>query len=425
MEITLSNGVIVKVDPSYADMTPAQQEAAKQYILEQWQANQSKAQSEGAPSKGEGQQSAFVPGAVGALGGVTFGGELHRKAMEKFPVKPSTAANVPAGKPSVTTQFISPEQVQERIMQSGTAPNVREKVAGAGQPSNWTRTALGETHELPEKFLQQVTSMKGSGVEGGGQTLIDKDLKNLEKIKDIGAGDYKLSGAADKQLMLPEEVAAERQAALEKRAATAAETRANRLGALEQARLAEQAKLEAAAKQPMNQLKNLGQKTLGAAGESLSNITKPFATNMFTKGLTGFAAGYGGYDALQRFKRDEYLRGVLSLLGAGGDIATMSRHPAAMVPGMIVGTGAPMLNTYLDKLAEEGKLPKGFADGGVVNLNASAINPLAPQPINPNLTRGPNVVLNRLPSPMMANTAIGETDPQTAPGLQALIGYPR
>lgn len=125
--------------------------------------------------------------------------------------------------------------------------------------------------------------------------------------------------------------------------------------------------------------------------------------------------------------------------GTGFDLASSLLGPSslALTPSQLgAGTIQPKREMYRPgmNVLQGSTLPPQqranggliyLAGGGMVNLNASAINPLAPQPINPNLTRGSNVVLNRLPSPRMANAAMGETDRQTAPGLQALIGYPR
>ena len=102
-----------------------------------------------------------------------------------------------------------------------------EKVAGAAAPANWMRAMAGPEHQLPESVIAQATDMTKASPTGG-QALINKDLAAVEKLKGMGAGDYRLAGKGQGQLMLPPEEAA---------AVTAREA----AQAAEQARIAKQA----------------------------------------------------------------------------------------------------------------------------------------------------------------------------------------
>jgi hypothetical protein len=82
-----------------------------------------------------------------------------------------------------------------------------EKVAGAAAPANWMRAMAGPEHQLPESVIAQATDMTKSSPTGG-QALINKDLAAVEKLKGMGAGDYRLAGKGQGQLMLPPEEAA-------------------------------------------------------------------------------------------------------------------------------------------------------------------------------------------------------------------------
>ena len=82
-----------------------------------------------------------------------------------------------------------------------------EKVAGAAAPANWMRAMAGPEHQLPESVIAQATDMTKASPTGG-QALINKDLAAVEKLKGMGAGDYRLAGKGQGQLMLPPEEAA-------------------------------------------------------------------------------------------------------------------------------------------------------------------------------------------------------------------------
>ncbi len=129
--------------------------------------------------------------------------------------------------PPVSTGFPSP---LEDLAQAGRASG--PKVEGASGASNWMRAMAGEGHQLPNVTLEAAQDMTKTNPKGG-QALINQDLANLQKINQLGGGDYRLAGQGRGQLMLPPEAAATVTAQESARAAEAS--------AQESARLAQQA----------------------------------------------------------------------------------------------------------------------------------------------------------------------------------------
>jgi len=89
------------------------------------------------------------------------------------------------------------------------------KEAGASGTKNWLKQAAGQEHQVPEAIQNRATDMTKSS-ETGAKKLIEQDLKNLEKIKQLGGGDMKLTEAKPGQLMVPSDIADERAAKFEK-----------------------------------------------------------------------------------------------------------------------------------------------------------------------------------------------------------------
>ena len=95
------------------------------------------------------------------------------------------------------------------------------------------------------------------------------------------------------------------------------------------------------------------------------------------KGLALGSAGYDIGDVIDRSNKGQYGRGVVSGLGALGSAAALAPNPIVKGLGMGVGIGAPMLNMYLDKKAQE--YPEFFekynlAKGGAVpNLDTQTM----------------------------------------------------
>lgn len=74
------------------------------------------------------------------------------------------------------------------------------KIVGDSGTRNWMLQEAGQRHQVPDAILDLATGKKEA------YKLIQEDLKNLERIKNIGGGGYELSGAGRGQLMLPSNV---------------------------------------------------------------------------------------------------------------------------------------------------------------------------------------------------------------------------
>ena len=158
-------------------------------------------------------------------------------------------------------------------------------VPGASGASNWVR-AMGQ--DVPDVIADTAENMRKDNPKGG-QAIIDRDVAAKQKIQQLGAGDYKLSGQGKTQLMLPPELAGERSAAMEaelaqRQAREAAERQAQaQREALERSRAqarvdqAKQARQAAGeAKKTASQAQKQAQSAAGsvAKGESAVNVAQ-------------------------------------------------------------------------------------------------------------------------------------------------------
>jgi hypothetical protein len=129
-------------------------------------------------------------------------------AEEKLAGLKMQAEELRALQPSMSTGFPSPlDQPRGRV-----EPTLRAsgpKVEGASGVENWMRSQAGRAHQVPDVLLGQATDMTKTS-ETGAKALIDKDLRNLEKINQLGGGDYQLAGKGPGQLMLPPDVGVEK-----------------------------------------------------------------------------------------------------------------------------------------------------------------------------------------------------------------------
>jgi hypothetical protein len=104
--------------------------------------------------------------------------------------------------PPMTTGFPS---ALDDLAQAGRASG--PKVEGASGASNWMRAMAGEGHQIPNVTLEAAQDMTKANPKGG-QALINQDLARLEKIKQLGGGQFQLAGQGRGQLMLPPQEAA-------------------------------------------------------------------------------------------------------------------------------------------------------------------------------------------------------------------------
>ena len=160
----------------------------------------------------------------------------------------SRLRGLPKAIPPIEVPAPSPQEPRE-----GRASG--PKVEGDSGTRNWMIQEAGQKHQLPEAVLDIATG-KSKDSPLGGKALIDQDLANIEKIKNLGLKDYGLvTTEGGVQLQLPPTTVAERQADIarqtqESQAELAQRTEQNRIQQqaqaqqLEQQRLAHQAELD-------------------------------------------------------------------------------------------------------------------------------------------------------------------------------------
>lgn len=257
------------------------------------------------------------------------------------------------------------------------------KVAGSSGSANWARVM---SDEIPDVVADTATSMR-KGEEKGAQALIDKDVAARQKLQRMGLGDYELSGRGTSQLALPQNVAAERTAAMEaelaqkqaqeaaERARLAQQEEARRIAAQRRVEAARQARQQAgearraadqAAKQGRTAQTAIERAESGAnvAGEALkrAQTAQPGAlarvgeatAKVAPKALgviSGAATGMSAYEAIERYKKGDISGAVLSTLEATMGVLSMlpPAHPvlaALRGIGTIGGAGLAAYEGY-------------------------------------------------------------------------------
>jgi hypothetical protein len=328
-------------------------------------------------------ESTLVPGLVGSAGAIFGGGKAVENLANKYAPYDMNAPKTAGLGTTAPREFVSPEAVKARVegrpLNMASTPSVSvqgisdaelvaRKTPGAPGSVNYGKVMAGQT--MPDVIANQIQTMNKVD-EKGAYKIAAKDAANLEKIKGIGEGSQKLMNVNGTQLMLPEgastQMLAEQKAAekiahekalkeagMERStsAAEASKVRAERLAEIEKLKATSGAKA-AAQLDKLKEILSVPQKYLTKAGEVGNILTGPLTTNMALRGLSGFGAAAGADETLQRWKKGEKGRAIISGLGAAGDVAAMSRHPAAMALGAAAGISAPMVNAYLDKWVKE------------------------------------------------------------------------
>ena len=340
------------------------------------------------PSLG-GDESHLVPGIVGAGAGV-FGAGKTIEALGNQYLPQTGAANTPV---AVQRQFVSPADVEARINARPVAtPSVSvtgisdadlaaRKVAGAPGAVNYGKVMAGQT--MPDVVANQIQTMDKVNPQGAYQVAA-RDAANLEKINAIGGGNHKLMNVGGTQLMLPESTTAQltseqsaAQKAAREKAVLEQSAHAKDAAKLRMERLAEVEALKgkfgpqvAAKVAELKKMAEVPMKYVGKLGDAAHTLTGSPIAAAGLRALTGYNAGKGGSEAYERYGKGQGIRGTLSAIGAAGDLATMTRNPYGMVLGTAASLGAPALNIYLDKVAEEHpELAEKIhlADGGSVH----------------------------------------------------------
>jgi len=303
--------------------------------------------------------SSFIPGLIGS-GAATFGGG---KALEANAPKIAEAFT-----PNPAKTFATPEVVGDRVTQNlmsaaqdikptaPTAPPVNPTIApqageyfspyGAGQGA--VKNATHNVDQILKNAVDQAAlETKGFTAPGNSLILQPTDVAN-QTAKDQAAKQAEQEWAMKR---------AARDAARE--AAVGAQEAGAAAGATRAERLAKAASLKDT---PINAIKQaiaeskLGQLASSPAVEAAGKVAKgvtglPYA-NLALRAVGGFGAGVGAHDAYQRAKQGQYIRGLISGLGAAGDVASMTRIPQAMIIGGAAGIAAPVANSYLDEFAK-------------------------------------------------------------------------
>jgi len=175
------------------------------------------------------------------------------------------------------------------------APPAPPNAASTGKYSGSQNYAKAmATQQLPEALIERVETMKKTG-EGGAHRLIEEDLARMKKIRDIGSGDYRLTGQGRGQLMLSPEEAAR----------------------IEQ---------ELAKKQRMSSIKGAIKEGAGTTSRLLGKI--PLGST-----LMGVGAGLEGKQAYDAYNQGDYPLAAIYGLGALGSAASLIPHPATRLGG--------------------------------------------------------------------------------------------
>ena len=261
------------------------------------------------------------------------------------------------------------------------------KIEGDSGTRNWMIQEAGQQHQLPEAILDVATG-KSKDSPTGGKALINQDLANLEKIKQLGAGDFGLvTTEGGVQLQLPPTTVAERQADIDRQAQESQaelerqaesqriqqETQARRL---EIERMVHEAELERLRQERarVGQRHNIiagqtksaaplqraltkaetdaevarrklarAQEQPNAVGRQLQNVGAGSAKiGALPRTVVGGAAGYAGVmsfqEAVKRFNAGDTSEGVIKALEAGAAGAAML-PPAGKALTKVRGAG--------------------------------------------------------------------------------------
>lgn len=182
------------------------------------------------------------------------------------------------GLKSLPKTYVPPAEVVE-LPSSATlddAPSGRAsgpKIEGDSGTRNWMIQEAGQKHQLPEAVLDMATG-KSKDSPTGGKALIDQDLKNIEKIKELGMGDTKLATTpSGVQLQLPPAESARLERELAEKQAQEAAQQSARAQAEEAKRLAAEADLQRQ-RQMAEQRVEQARKSKIAAGERAAEAKK-------------------------------------------------------------------------------------------------------------------------------------------------------
>ena len=283
---------------------------------------------------------------------------------------------------------VEPAPIVEAEPRAGRASG--PKIENDSGTRNWMIQEAGQKHQLPEAILDLATD-KTKDSPTGGKALINKDLANLEKIKQLGMGESKLTTTpSGVQLQLPADVASSFESELAQRQeadrlAQEKVARANESQRLAQEQQLQQQRQQAEQKTNIkrNQKITLGEEAaeakrlrnaelqklaseekalskanigLRTAAQTAQDVeaAQPSAWKIATREagrklserapMIGNALGAVGAtmsidEALKRFNEGDTSGGVINTLEAGLNLASMAT-PTSPISLMIKGVGA-------------------------------------------------------------------------------------
>lgn len=262
--------------------------------------------------------------------------ELMRMAMEADPYRVAgdvAAAYAGAKSPAKLQSFLQgyqgapsnvPGVMGGALPTTPTAPPtvpgagpVTRNVPGSSGAANWTR-AMGQN--IPDVLAESAESMRKTDPRGG-QAIIDRDIANMRKIRDIGAGGFKLSGSGTSQFMLPPEVAESRPPP-----------------------------------PPPQQPKGPG--VLSRVQSGLRQAF-PIGKTSALGALGGLGMAEGARETTRRFQEDDMLGALLASLGTIGSAGAMTPFPPARIAGTVAATASPLALYLYDKMRsrQTGSMP--------------------------------------------------------------------
>lgn len=276
--------------------------------------------------------------------------------------------------PPVSTGFPSPiEQPTGRIEPTLRASGPRRE--GASSVENYISAAAGAEHQVPDVLKAQGTDYTKTSPTGG-HAIIQRDLRNLETIKNLGAGDYQLVGQGRGQLMLPPEAGAQKMSRDAQVAKEALAVILPQISQLEReiaqasargqditefvAKLEELKRAERSARQMTRGMNIPSQAGLGPL-ETLGTRARPTTKAGLGASVLGhtLAGGSAGYNIAEAMQEEDPIAKALGYTAAGFDIASMVPPIGIGAPikgaGIVGGLAMPAIQYGYEKLLKPPK----------------------------------------------------------------------
>jgi hypothetical protein len=235
------------------------------------------------------QPSPLIRGAEAGMGTM-----LLNRLNAGFPNAQTVSPTIAPSQPSIV---ISPTDVSRA---SGA------KLPGESANLNYTRAEAGQNQRVPFAVQSAATNYRKDNPTGA-HFLIGQDEANEQKQKNIGLGGYQFSGEGKQEMILPPEVAEERNKKL--------------------ARLT-----------PMQKMAIIKERLINKLPDRLSPLANAF-------GVANFQ------DMANRLEQTppDITGAAISGLGGVGSLATYVPYKPVSVAGRVVSLGAPALNAYRDE----------------------------------------------------------------------------